>query len=63
MKLSLRFILPLVFVLAVLSYATLPLVDTLTLRWFVHDLDIRSRLVTNTMEEPLAELIEVEFKG
>lgn len=63
MKLSLRFVLPLVFVLGVLSYATIPLVDTLTLRWFVRDLDIRSRLVTNTMAEPLAELISTNSKS
>ncbi len=63
MKLSIRFVLPLVFVLAILSYVTLPIVDTFTMRWFIRDLDIRSRLVTNTMEEPLSELINANSKA
>ena len=32
-----------------------PLVDQLTLRWFVRDLDIRADLVANSMQEPLQE--------
>jgi trehalose 6-phosphate synthase len=55
MKLSLRFVLPLVLVLVAIAYAVVPLVDQLTLRWFVRDLDIRSSLIANTIEEPLSE--------
>lgn len=55
MKLSLRFVLPLVVVLAAIAYVVAPLVDRLTLRWFVRDLDIRASLIANTIQEPLAE--------
>ncbi|HEV8095996.1 MAG TPA: trehalose-6-phosphate synthase, partial [Burkholderiales bacterium] len=57
-RLSLRFIAPLVVTLALLAYAVVPLVDRLTLRWWVSDLDIRSQLIANTMEEQLADLVE-----
>ncbi|MGH8618151.1 MAG: alpha,alpha-trehalose-phosphate synthase (UDP-forming) [Burkholderiales bacterium] len=53
MRLSLRFIVPLALVLAVMAYAVTPLVDQLTLRWFVRDLDIRSTLITSTVQEQL----------
>ncbi|HEY7533919.1 MAG TPA: trehalose-6-phosphate synthase, partial [Nitrospiraceae bacterium] len=57
MRLSLRFVLPLMVVLAALAYAVVPLVDTLTLKWFVRDLDTRSNIIARTMEAPLAELL------
>src|SRR5688572_265742 len=57
MRLSLRFIVPLLLVLAAFAYAVVPLVDKLTLRWFVRDLDIRSSLVANTLHEPIEDLI------
>ncbi|MCK7502397.1 MAG: hypothetical protein MZW92_80435 [Comamonadaceae bacterium] len=41
MRLSLRFIIPLFLALAGVAYALVPLVDQLTLKWFVRDLDIR----------------------
>jgi len=44
-------------VLAGIAYAIAPLVDQLTLRWFVRDLDIRSSLIANTIQEPLPELL------
>jgi len=58
LRLSLRFVLPLAAAIALLAYATVPLVDQLTLRWFVRDLDIRSRLITSTLQDPLIELLE-----
>lgn len=57
MRLSLRFILPLLIVLAAMAYGVLPLVDTLMLRWFQRDIDIRSTLVTNSVQDPLLELV------
>ncbi|MGH7253756.1 MAG: trehalose-6-phosphate synthase, partial [Nitrospiraceae bacterium] len=63
MKLSLRFILPLALVLALIAYTIIPLVDTLTLKWFVRDLDMRSSLIASTMEAPLAELLRVDSRG
>ena len=56
-RLSLRFILPLALVLGAFAYVVVPLMDTLTVRWFVKDLDIRSRLLASTLQEPLAEHI------
>ncbi|MFZ3207328.1 MAG: trehalose-6-phosphate synthase, partial [Geobacteraceae bacterium] len=58
LRLSLRFILPLVIALTLLAYAVVPLVDKLTLRWAVRDMDIRSRLIANTLHDPLAELLQ-----
>lgn len=63
MRLSLRFLLPLALVLAGLAYAVIPLVDTLTLKWFVRDLEIRSQLIAGTMEGPLIDLLGSESKA
>ena len=60
MRLSLRFILPLFLVLAGIAYAVAPLVDQLTLRWFVRDLDSRSTLIANTIQEPLQEQLAAD---
>ena len=57
MRLSLRFIVPLVLALAAIAYAVVPLVDRLTLRWFERDLDSRSSLIANTVEVPLRDLV------
>lgn len=62
MRLSLRFILPLALVLAGLAYAVIPLVDTLTLKWFVRDLEIRSNLIGRMVESPLVDLLAAESK-
>ncbi|MFZ5540728.1 MAG: alpha,alpha-trehalose-phosphate synthase (UDP-forming), partial [Pseudomonadota bacterium] len=56
LRLSLRFLLPLLAALFALAYLSMPLVDALTLRWFVRDLDIRSALVARTLDQQLAEL-------
>ena len=63
LRLSLRFVLPLTFALALLAYAVVPLVDGLTLRWAVRDMDIRSQLIGNTLQEPLTELIQKNERG
>ena len=57
MRISLRFILPLALALTAIAYAVVPLVDRLTLNWFVRDLDIRAKLITNTTQEPLGSLM------
>ncbi len=62
MRRSLRFIFPLVVVLGIIAYLVAPLVDSLTLKWFVRDLDIRSKLITNTIDEPLSDLIRADSK-
>jgi trehalose 6-phosphate synthase len=63
MKLSLRFILPLAVVLSLLAYGVIPLVDGLTLQWAIRDLDMRSKLIANTMEAPLADLLVSESRS
>ncbi len=63
MKLSLRFILPLILVLSALAYGIIPLVDGLTMTWAIRDLDIRSKLIVRTMEAPLADLLVSESKS
>ncbi len=57
MRLSLRFIIPLVIALAVIAYAVVPLVDQLTVKWFVRDLDMRSALISNTIQDQIQEFI------
>ena len=56
MRLSLRFIIPLVLVLAALAYSVMPLVDRLTQKWFVRDLNLRANLVANSIDGPLQSL-------
>ncbi len=58
MRLTLRFLVPLLIALALFAYAAVPLVDALTTRWFVRDLDIRSNLIANTVKEPIEEMIK-----
>ncbi len=58
MRLTLRLIVPLAIGLAGIAWAVVPLVDELTLKWFVRDLDIRAQLVASTMEEPLGDLLQ-----
>ena len=60
MRLSLRFVVPLLLALGIFAYAAVPLVDKLTLRWFSRDLDIRANLIANTVEEPLQDLLEAK---
>ena len=57
MRLSLRFVIPLLVALGVFAYAALPLADQLMLRWFSRDLDIRANFVANAVEEPLQDLL------
>ncbi len=59
MRLSLRFVIPLMLVLAAVAYAVVPLVDKLTLSWFIRDLDSRSSLIANTIQEPLQDRLAV----
>ncbi|MGV7211126.1 trehalose-6-phosphate synthase [Oxalobacteraceae bacterium A2-2] len=56
-KLSLRFILPLAVLLGLFAYIVVPLMDKLTLRWSVRDLDNRSQLLASTLQVPLREYV------
>ena len=57
MRLSLRFLVPLLVALAAFAYAVVPFVDGMMQRWFVRDLDERSALIAYTVEEPLRQLL------
>jgi len=57
MRLSLRFIIPLAIALAMIAYAVVPLVDRLALNWFMRDLDARSTLIANTVQDSLQNLV------
>ncbi len=57
MRLSLRFVIPLLVALVAVAYVVAPLADRLTLRWFVRDLDIRTQLVATAIQEPLAAVL------
>ncbi len=52
MRLSLRFLIPLMLALGAFAYVAVPLADTLMQRWFVRDLDMRSSLIAATVQEP-----------
>jgi trehalose 6-phosphate synthase len=55
LKLSLRFVVPLLLAVAALAYLSVPLMDRLTLRWFMSDLDQRSHAIAATVVGPLRE--------
>jgi trehalose 6-phosphate synthase len=55
--LVLRFMAPLALVLGLLGYLAVPLMDNLTTRWAVRDLDIRSTSLANAMQDPLLEYV------
>ncbi|PKN10599.1 MAG: trehalose-6-phosphate synthase, partial [Deltaproteobacteria bacterium HGW-Deltaproteobacteria-5] len=57
LRLTLRFVIPLIVIMTLLAFLMVPLVDNLTLKWSVRDLDIRSKLITNAIQEPLGELL------
>jgi len=58
LKLTLRFVLPLALALGLLAIAVVPLVDRLTMHWFVRDMDIRSSLIANTLHDQLLEQLQ-----
>jgi trehalose-6-phosphate synthase len=55
LKLSLRFVLPLLLAVAALAYLSVPLIDRLTLRWFMSDLDQRAQAITATLSGSLRD--------
>lgn len=62
MRLSLRFILPLIIILGLMAYSLVPLVDKLTLQWFKRDLDLRGELIARSLAEPLQSRLEIKNK-
>jgi Trehalose-6-phosphate synthase len=56
-RLQLRFLIPLLLTLGLAAYLALPLMDSLTLRWFSRDLNSRGELVTNALSDSIAEAL------
>lgn len=63
MRLSLKFIIPLALALSMIAYGVVPLVDTLTFKWFTRDVDIRAKLVGSTMQDSLVEMLKDPSSG
>ncbi len=61
--LSLRLLLPLALVLGSFSLVALPLVDDLTQRWSVRDLDSRSQMLASTLQAPLLVLVAAQDRA
>ncbi len=57
MRLSLRFAIPLAVAMSLVAFVAVPLIDGLTERWFIRDLDVRSQLLANALQEPLADYV------
>ncbi|MBS1985191.1 MAG: trehalose-6-phosphate synthase [Bdellovibrionales bacterium] len=59
MRMTLRFVLPLVVVLGIIAYSVVPLVDSLIFdKWFIRDINMRTRLITNTIHDSLVPLLD-----
>jgi trehalose 6-phosphate synthase len=59
MRLSLRFIIPLLIALGLAAYATVPLIDRQMLSWFSRDLDARANIISATAQDAVAGLLAV----
>jgi trehalose 6-phosphate synthase len=55
--LSLRFILPLALVIGIFTFAIMPMVDQIMLRWSVRELDTRSQMLAHALQDPLIEYV------
>ncbi len=62
-RLQLRFLIPLLLTLGVAAYLALPLMDSLTLRWFSRDLNSRGELLTNALSDSIAEALADPNRG
>lgn len=58
LRLQLRFLAPLILTLVAAAYLALPLLDSLTLRWFSRDLNLRGALVTNALSDSIASALQ-----
>jgi len=58
MRLSLRFLVPLMLALAAFAYVAVPLVDSLMQRWAVRDLDMRSSVIAAAVSEQVSTLMQ-----
>ncbi|MDD5103095.1 MAG: trehalose-6-phosphate synthase [Candidatus Peribacteraceae bacterium] len=56
MRLSLRFLIPLALVLGLVAYAVVPLANRMMVSWFVNDLDLRSKIIAEAVDNYLLEV-------
>jgi alpha,alpha-trehalose-phosphate synthase [UDP-forming] len=59
MRYKFRFLLPLFAVLLCVAYLALPLIDRMTLRWFVRDVNLRDALIANSMADSIDDALSV----
>ncbi len=62
MRLLLRFVVPLFLAIGIIAYAVVPLVDKLMVHWFVNDLDLRSKLVSSTVDDSIFDVLDERSK-
>jgi len=60
LQLSLRFIFPLALVLCAFALVMLPLIDELTARWFLRDLDSRSQVLGMSLHDPMVDFVGMQ---
>ena len=63
MRLLLRFIIPLLAVLGLMSLLLAPIADGLIERWFQYDVEIRSKLIANSVSDALVRMINDPVPG
>ncbi len=56
-RLQLRFLVPLLGALLIAALVALPVMDSLTLRWFARDLNSRGALVANTLSDSILDAV------
>lgn len=62
MRFFLRFVIPLFLAIGIIAYAVVPLVDKLMVQWFVNDLDLRSKLISSTVDDSIFDVIDERSK-
>ncbi|MDD4319341.1 MAG: trehalose-6-phosphate synthase [Candidatus Peribacteraceae bacterium] len=62
MRLTLRFLIPLAIVLGLIAYGVTPLADNLLTQWFVKDLELRSKLIVNALDNSIFETIDARMQ-
>ena len=53
-----RYVLPVVAALSLIAFVGVPYIEHMLTDWFRSDIELRARLVMNSMEEPLTDLLE-----
>ncbi|GAA5163426.1 trehalose-6-phosphate synthase [Viridibacterium curvum] len=56
-RLQLRFVVPLILVMTITALFSIPLIDSLTMRWVLRDLGMRASLVTTTLSDSIDEAL------